>query len=39
MAIIGLGTDIVEILRIEEIVGRSSERLAKRKNFMAKQEY
>ncbi|MBD2815207.1 holo-ACP synthase [Xenorhabdus sp. Flor] len=30
MAIIGLGTDIVEISRIEEIVGRSGERLAKR---------
>ncbi|MDC9589723.1 holo-ACP synthase [Xenorhabdus sp. XENO-10] len=30
MAIIGLGTDIVEISRIEEIVGRSGERLARR---------
>ncbi|PHM23922.1 holo-ACP synthase [Xenorhabdus budapestensis] len=30
MAIVGLGTDIVEIFRIEEIVGRSGERLAKR---------
>ncbi|MEX0446967.1 holo-ACP synthase [Xenorhabdus sp. SGI246] len=30
MAIVGLGTDIVEISRIEEIVGRSGERLAKR---------
>ncbi|CCW29848.1 holo-ACP synthase [Xenorhabdus nematophila] len=30
MAIIGLGTDIVEISRIEKIVGRSGERLAKR---------
>ncbi|CAM3880314.1 holo-ACP synthase [Xenorhabdus thuongxuanensis] len=30
MAILGLGTDIVEISRIEEIVGRSGERLARR---------
>ncbi|CDH06049.1 holo-(acyl-carrier-protein) synthase (CoA:apo-(acyl-carrier-protein) pantetheinephosphotransferase) [Xenorhabdus bovienii str. oregonense] len=30
MAIVGLGTDIVEISRIEEIVERSGERLAKR---------
>ncbi|NHB98041.1 holo-ACP synthase [Photorhabdus stackebrandtii] len=30
MAIIGLGTDIVEIARIEGVVGRSGERLAKR---------
>ncbi|KMJ45514.1 holo-ACP synthase [Xenorhabdus khoisanae] len=30
MGIIGLGTDIVEISRIEEIIGRSGERLARR---------
>ncbi|MDE1481070.1 holo-ACP synthase [Xenorhabdus bovienii] len=30
MAIVGLGTDIVEISRVEEIVERSGERLAKR---------
>ncbi|MDX7990700.1 holo-ACP synthase [Xenorhabdus sp. Reich] len=30
MAIIGLGTDIVEISRIEDIVERSGERLARR---------
>ncbi|MBP2845308.1 holo-ACP synthase [Dickeya oryzae] len=30
MAILGLGTDIVEITRIEAIVGRSGDRLARR---------
>ncbi|GAB7262921.1 hypothetical protein DZS_36680 [Dickeya ananatis] len=30
MAILGLGTDIVEIARIEAIVGRSGDRLARR---------
>lgn len=30
MAIVGLGMDIVEISRIEEIIGRSGERLARR---------
>lgn len=30
MAIVGLGMDIVEISRIEEIIGRTGERLARR---------
>lgn len=30
MAIVGLGMDIVEISRIEDIIGRSGERLARR---------
>ena len=30
MAILGLGTDIVEIARIEAVVARSGDRLAKR---------
>ncbi|WP_058913203.1 holo-ACP synthase [Entomohabitans teleogrylli] len=30
MAILGLGTDIVEIARIEEVIGRSGDRLARR---------
>ncbi|MGV3345130.1 holo-ACP synthase [Enterobacteriaceae bacterium LUAb1] len=30
MAILGLGTDIVEIARIDEIISRSGERLARR---------
>lgn len=30
MAIIGLGTDIVEIARIERVIARSADRLAKR---------
>lgn len=30
MAILGLGTDIVEIARIEDVVSRSGERLARR---------
>lgn len=30
MAILGLGTDIVEIVRIEEVIARSGERLARR---------
>lgn len=30
MAILGLGTDIVEIARIEQVVNRSGDRLAKR---------
>ncbi|HDT3000875.1 holo-ACP synthase [Proteus mirabilis] len=30
MAIVGIGMDIVEISRIEEIIGRSGERLARR---------
>ncbi|EIC1283281.1 holo-ACP synthase, partial [Salmonella enterica subsp. enterica serovar Java] len=30
MAILGLGTDIVEIARIEAVISRSGERLARR---------
>lgn len=30
MAILGLGTDIVEIARIEAVIARSGERLARR---------
>ncbi len=30
MAILGLGTDIVEIARIESVIARSGERLARR---------
>lgn len=30
MAILGLGTDIVEIARIEAVISRSGDRLAKR---------
>ncbi|MFV9997081.1 MAG: holo-ACP synthase [Arsenophonus endosymbiont of Dermacentor nuttalli] len=37
MAIIGLGTDLVEIVRIEQIIERSEERLAKR--ILSDQEW
>ncbi|WP_027711279.1 holo-ACP synthase [Dickeya chrysanthemi] len=37
MAILGLGTDIVEIARIEAIVGRSGDRLAQR--VLSEQEW
>ncbi|KAA8995528.1 holo-ACP synthase [Affinibrenneria salicis] len=37
MAILGLGTDIVEIGRIEEIIARSGERLARR--VLSEQEW
>lgn len=37
MAILGLGTDIVEIARIEAIVGRSGDRLARR--VLSEQEW
>lgn len=30
MAIVGIGTDIVEISRIEAVIGRSGDRFAKR---------
>jgi len=30
MAILGIGTDIVEIARIEDVIGRTGDRLAKR---------
>lgn len=37
MAIIGLGTDLVEIVRIEQIIERLEERLAKR--ILSAQEW
>ncbi|WP_348666044.1 holo-ACP synthase [Arsenophonus symbiont of Ornithomya chloropus] len=40
MAIIGLGADLVEIVRIENIIKRSKDRLAKRiLSYQEKEEY